>query len=102
MAIVESIQNNLDAETYTTGVFIDLKNAFVIVDHNTLLEKPDYYEGLPKTVFRIKWVWLITQTSLNWCTSVWQFTKKCRISILRIYLNSWKLTSCSLTFPRQC
>ena len=56
MAIVESIQNNLDAETYTTGVFIDLKNAFVIVDHNTLLEKPDYYEGLPKTVCRIKWV----------------------------------------------
>ena len=30
MAIVESIQNDLDAETYTIGVFIDLKNAFTL------------------------------------------------------------------------
>ena len=30
MAIVESIQNDLDAETYTTGVFIDLKNGFTL------------------------------------------------------------------------
>ena len=48
MAIVESIQNALDAETYTTGVFIDLKKCLYIVDHNTVLKKPDYYEGLLK------------------------------------------------------
>ena len=43
MAIVESIQKELEAEKYFTGVFVDLKKAFDTVDHNILLEKLDFY-----------------------------------------------------------
>ena len=50
MTIVESIQKQLDAGNYTTGVFVDLKKAFDTVDHNILLKKLDFYgkEGLLK------------------------------------------------------
>ena len=43
MAIVESIQKELEAEKYLTGVFVDLKKAFDTVDHNILLKKLDFY-----------------------------------------------------------
>ena len=43
MAIVESIQKELDAGKYTTGVFVELKKAFDTMDHNILLVKLDYY-----------------------------------------------------------
>ena len=42
MAIVESIQTQLDAGNYTAGVFVELKKAFETVDHNILLENFDY------------------------------------------------------------
>ena len=53
MAIVESIQKQLDAGNYTAGVFFDLKKAFDTVDHNILLEKLDYYgiRGVAKNWF---------------------------------------------------
>ena len=53
MTIVESIQKQLDAGNYTTGVFVDLKKAFDTVDHNILLEKIDYYgiRGVAKNWF---------------------------------------------------
>ena len=53
MTIVERIQKQLDAGNYTAGVFVDLKKAFDIVDHNTLLEKLDYYgiRGVAKDWF---------------------------------------------------
>ena len=43
MTILESIQKQLDAGNYTTGVFVDLKKVFDTVDHTILLEKLDYY-----------------------------------------------------------
>ena len=43
MAILESIQKQLDARNYTAGVFVDLKMVFDIVDHNILQEKLGYY-----------------------------------------------------------
>ena len=43
MAIVESIQKQLDTGNCTAGVFVDLKKAFDTVNHNILLEKLDYY-----------------------------------------------------------
>ena len=53
MAIVESIQKQLDAGNYTAGVFVDLKKAFDSVGHNILLEKLVYYgiRGVAKTLF---------------------------------------------------
>ena len=53
MAIVESIQKELEAEKYFTGVFVDLKKAFDTVDHNILLEKLDFYgtRGVAKKWF---------------------------------------------------
>ena len=53
MAIVKSIQKQLDAGNYTAGVFVDLKKAFDTVDHNIILEKLDYYgiRGVAKTWF---------------------------------------------------
>ena len=53
MAIVESIQKQLDAGNYTAGVFVDLKKAFDAVVHNILLEKLDYYDirGVAKKLF---------------------------------------------------
>ena len=53
MTIVERIQKQLDAGSYTVGVFVDLKKAFNTVDHNILLEKLDYYgiRGVAKDWF---------------------------------------------------
>ena len=53
MTIVESIQKQLNAGNYTTGVFVDLKKALDTVDHNILLEKLDYYgiRGVAKNWF---------------------------------------------------
>ena len=64
MAIVESIQNQLDARNYTTGVFVDLNKAFDTVDHNILLEKLDYYDI---TVVAKNWFesYLINRYSLS-------------------------------------
>ena len=55
MAIVESIQKELDAGKYTTGVFVDLKKAFDKVGCNILLEKHDYYgiRGVAKKLFEL-------------------------------------------------
>ena len=44
MAIVESIQKQLDAGNYTAGVFADLKKTFDTVDQNILLEKLYYFD----------------------------------------------------------
>ena len=53
MAIVESIQKQLDDGNYNAGVFVDLKKAFDTVNHNILLEKLDYYgiRGVTKNWF---------------------------------------------------
>ena len=53
MAIVESIQKELDAGKYTTGVFVDLIKAFNTLDHNILLANLDYYSirGVAKEWF---------------------------------------------------
>ena len=53
MAIVESIQKELDAGKYTTGVFVDLKKPFDTVDYNILPVKLDYYgiRGVAKKWF---------------------------------------------------
>ena len=39
MSIAEKSQTQLDYSKYSAGVFIDLKKAFDIIDHNILLEK---------------------------------------------------------------
>ena len=39
MSIAEKIQTQLDYSKYSAGVFVDLKKAFDIIDHNILLEK---------------------------------------------------------------
>ena len=43
MSIAENIQTNLDKNELTAGVFIDLREAFDIVDHDILLTKLDHY-----------------------------------------------------------
>ena len=43
MSITENIQTQLDEGKYCAGVFVDLKKAFVTVDHNILLRKLDYF-----------------------------------------------------------
>ena len=43
MSIIENIQTQLDEGKYCAGVFVDLKKAFDIVDHDILLRKLDYY-----------------------------------------------------------
>ena len=53
MAIVESIQKELNAGKHITGVFVDLKKAFDTADQNILLVKLDYYgiRGVAKEWF---------------------------------------------------
>ena len=41
MSIAEKIQTQLDYGKYSASVFVDLKKAFDIIDHNILLKKPD-------------------------------------------------------------
>ena len=43
MSITENIQTHSDKNELTAGVFIDLKKAFDIVDHDILLTKLDHY-----------------------------------------------------------
>ena len=44
MSIKENIQIHLDKNELTAGVFIDLRKAFDMVNHDILLTKLDYYE----------------------------------------------------------
>ena len=41
--IVNTIQTNMDKHLFSCGVFIDLKKAFDIVDHKSLLDKFYHY-----------------------------------------------------------
>ena len=43
LSIIENIQTDLDNGNFSAGVFIDLKKAFDIVDHDILLKKLEYY-----------------------------------------------------------
>ena len=43
IAILESMEKQLDTGSYISGLFVDLKKTFDIVDHNIRLEKLDYY-----------------------------------------------------------
>ena len=43
MSIIERMQQQLDNDNYTVGVFVDLKKAFDTVDHDILIEKLDHY-----------------------------------------------------------
>ena len=43
LSVTENTQTDLDNEDFTAGVFIDLKKAFDIVDHDILLKKLEYY-----------------------------------------------------------
>ena len=43
MSIAENIQTQLDDVKYSAGVFVDLKKAFGIIDHNIPFKKLDYY-----------------------------------------------------------
>ena len=47
LSIIENIQTDLDNGNFSADVFIDLKKAFDIVDHDILLKKLEYY-GLRK------------------------------------------------------
>ena len=44
MSIKENIQIHLGKNELTAGVFIDLRKAFHMVNHDILLTKLDYYE----------------------------------------------------------
>ena len=44
MSIKENIQIHLDKNELTARVFIDLRKAFDMVNHDILLTKLDYYE----------------------------------------------------------
>ena len=41
--IVNQIKTNMEKRLFTCGIFIDLKNAFVTVNHNILLNKLNLY-----------------------------------------------------------
>ena len=41
--IVNAVQSNMDAGSFSCGIFIDLKKAFDTVDHNILLKKLEFY-----------------------------------------------------------
>lgn len=43
MAIIESIQNELDKGEYAAGIFVDLKKAFDTVDLDILIDKLEHY-----------------------------------------------------------
>ena len=43
MSIVENFQTQLDDGKHSAGVFVDLKKAVDIVNHNILLKKLHYY-----------------------------------------------------------
>ena len=42
MAIIESIQNELEKGEYAAGIFIDLKKAFDTVDLDILIDKLEH------------------------------------------------------------
>ena len=43
MSITENIQSQLDQNKFCTGVFVDLKKAFDIMDHEILQKKLSHY-----------------------------------------------------------
>ncbi len=43
MALVDKILDNMDKEKTTGAIFIDLKKAFDLVDHDSLLYKLEHY-----------------------------------------------------------
>ena len=43
MQIVDKINNAVEKNETTVGVYLDLSNAFDTIDHNILLHKLDHY-----------------------------------------------------------
>ena len=43
MLITERIQQQVDNDNYTSGVFVDLKKVSDMVDHDILIKKLDHY-----------------------------------------------------------
>ena len=51
MAIIESIQNELEKGEYAAGIFIDLKKAFDTVDLDILIDKLEHYVSVYFIIF---------------------------------------------------
>ena len=43
MSVVENMQDQLDNRRFLASIFVDLKKAFVMVDHNIITQKLENY-----------------------------------------------------------